>query len=138
MNQIFNLVSAAPSDIEPSDLVDSMVGLSRESPPISSLVDSGGRFRSLIFGQNQSSVCNLVGQSTGLRSNVITSLMRIAAPLLLTTLGRWVREDRMSPSGLKNLFIHEGEDVRNLLPAGFSSLLKSEPLAPVTGRGSRR
>jgi hypothetical protein len=132
MNQVFNLISAAPSNVDASDLANSALGLSRASPTVSSLVDSGGYFRSLIFGRNQSSVCNLVGQFTGLRSSVITSLMRIAAPLLLTTLSRLVREGVISPSGLKDLFTYEGEDVRSLLPAGFSDLLKGEPLQPQT------
>ena len=78
----------------------------------------------MVFGQSQSSVIDAVGKSTGLRSNVVTSLMSIAAPLLMTTLGRLVREGHLNASGLKDLVMREFDGVRSLLPSGFSDLMK--------------
>jgi len=127
MSQIFNLVSQAPSNVNVSDLANTVTGPSRGSPATASLLDSGRGFLSLIFGQSQSSVIDAVGKSTGLRSSVVTSLMSMAAPLLMTTLGRLVREGHMNASGLKDLVLREFDGVRSLLPAGFSDLLKGTP-----------
>jgi OmpA-OmpF porin, OOP family len=135
LNQVFNFVSQAPANVNISEFAKTMTDPSRASSTTSTLMDSGKSFLSLIFGQNQSSVADVIGRSTGLRSSVITTLMSVAAPLLMTTLGRLVREGRMNPSGLRDLLVNEGESIRSLLPRGFSDLLKGRsvpPAAPVT------
>jgi OmpA-OmpF porin, OOP family len=62
-----------------------------------------------------------------LRSGLVSSLMSMAAPMMMTALGRLVRDDHMNPTGLSKLLVHEGEGVRDLLPAGVSNLLYSAP-----------
>jgi OOP family OmpA-OmpF porin len=130
MSQIFKLVSQAPSNINVSELTGSVTDPSRASSTTSSLLDSGKKFLSLAFGGNQSSIFDAVGRSTGLRSGVVSSLMSMAAPMMMTALGRLVRDDHMNPTGLSKLLVHEGEGVRDLLPAGVSNLLNAAP-API-------
>jgi outer membrane protein OmpA-like peptidoglycan-associated protein len=138
MNQIFNLVSQAPPNVNVSDLANTVTGPSRGSPATSSLLDAGRGFLSLIFGQNQSAVIDAVGKSTGLRSSVVSSLMSLAAPLLMTTLGRLVRDGHMNASGLKDLVMREYDGVRSLLPAGFSDLLRGTQVpTPASTTGTR-
>jgi outer membrane protein OmpA-like peptidoglycan-associated protein len=127
MSQLFKLVSDAPANVNVSDLTGAITNPSRASATTSSLLDSGKRFLSLAFGGNQSSIFDAVGRSAGLRSGVVSSLMNMAAPLMMTALGRLVRDDRMNPAGLSRLLVHEGEGVRDLLPAGVSSLLNATP-----------
>jgi outer membrane protein OmpA-like peptidoglycan-associated protein len=127
MSQLFKLVSDAPSNVNVSDLTGAVTNPSRASSATSSLLDSGKRFLSLAFGGNQSSIFDAVARSTGLRSGVVSSLMSMAAPLMMTGLGRLVREDRMNPTGLSKLLVQEGEGVRDLLPAGVSTLLNAAP-----------
>jgi hypothetical protein len=117
-SQLFNLVSQAPSNVNVSDLTGAVADPSRASYGTSSLLDSGKKFLSLVFGGNQSSIVDAVGRTTGLRSGVVSSLMSMAAPLMMTALGRLVRNDHMNPAGLSKLLVHEGEGVRDLLPAG--------------------
>ena len=127
MSQLFKLVSDAPSNVSVSDLTGAITNPSRASSATSSLLDSGKRFLSLAFGGNQSSIFDAVGRSTGLRSGGVSSLMSMAAPLLMTALGRLVRDDHMNSTGLSKLLVHEGEGVRDLLPAGVSNLLNASP-----------
>ena len=138
MSQVFKLVSQAPSNVNIPDLVNSVTGSIRGSSATSSLLDSGRDFLSMIFGPNQSSVFDTVGRSTGLRSSVITTLMSMAAPLLMSTLGRVVRETHMNPSGLKDLLISEGEGIRGLLPSGFSESLQGLPALQPTPAADTR
>ena len=130
ISQLFKLVSDAPANVNVSDLTGAITNPSRASSATSSLLDSGKRFLSLAFGGNQSSIFDAVARSTGLRSGVVSSLMSMAAPLMMTALGRLVRDDHMNPTGLSKLLVHEGEGVRDLLPAGVSSLLNTAP-API-------
>jgi OmpA-OmpF porin, OOP family len=127
MNQLFKLVSDAPANVNASDLTGAITNPSRASSATSSLLDSGKKFLSLAFGGNQSSIFDAVGRSTGLRSGAVSSLMSMAAPLMMTGLGRLVRDDRMNPTGLSRLLVHEGEGVHDLLPAGVSNLLNASP-----------
>jgi OOP family OmpA-OmpF porin len=127
MSQLFKLVSDAPASVNVSDLTDAVTNPSRASSATSSLLDSGRKFLSLAFGGNQSSIVDTVARSTGLRSGVVSSLMSMAAPMMMTALGRLVRDDHMNPTGLSKLLVQEGEGVRDLLPAGVSNLLKPVP-----------
>jgi len=137
MSQLFKLVSQVPSNANVSDLTGAVTDPSRASYTTSSLLDSGKKFLSLAFGGNQSSIVDAVGRATGLRPGTASSLMGMAAPLMMTALGRLVRDDHMNPSGLSRLLIQEGEGVRDHLPAGVSTLLNAAPdptptLAPIT------
>jgi OmpA-OmpF porin, OOP family len=127
MSQLFKLVSDAPASVNVSDLTGVITNPSRASSATSSLLDSGKRFLSLAFGGNQSSIFDAVGRSTGLRSGIVSSLMSMAAPMVMSGLGRLVRDDHMNPTGLSRLLVHEGEGVRDLLPAGVSNLLNAAP-----------
>jgi OOP family OmpA-OmpF porin len=137
MSQLFKLVSDAPANLNVSDLTSGITNPSRSSSATSSVLNSGKKFLSLAFGGNQSSIFDGVGRSTGLRSGVVSSLMSLAAPLMMSGLGRLVRDDRMDPTGLSRLLMHEGEGVRDLLPAEVSNLLKATPAPPTVTPSAR-
>ena len=132
MSQLFKLVSNAPSNVNVSDLTSTVADPGRASSATSSLLDSGKKFLSLAFGGNQSSIFDAVGKSTGLRSAVVSSLMSMAAPLMMSALGRLVRDDHMNPAGLGRLLVNEAEGVRDHLPAGVSTLLNAPSVPTVT------
>jgi len=127
MRQLFTLVSNIPSTVDTSQLTSAVTDPGSASFATSSLIDSGKKFLTLAFGGNQSSMFEAVGAATGLRSGVVSNLMGIAAPLMMTSLGRLVRDDHMNATGLSKMLIHEGEAVRDILPARFSSLLHASP-----------
>jgi outer membrane protein OmpA-like peptidoglycan-associated protein len=127
MSQLFKLVSQAPSKVKISDLASAVTDPTKASYATSSLLSSGKNLLFLAFGGNQSSIFDRVARSTGLRSGVVSSLMSMAAPMMMTALGRLVREDHMNPTGLSRLLVHEGEGVKDLLPAGVSNLLNAAP-----------
>ena len=138
MSQLFKLVSDAPANVNVSDLTGAIANPSGASSATSSLLDSGKKFLSLAFDGNQSSIFDTVARSTGLRSGVVSSLMSMAAPLMMSGLGRLVRDDHMNPTGLSRLLVHEGEGVRDLLPAGVSNLLNATTLPTPTVTQSTR
>ena len=138
MSQLFKLVSQAPSNVNASDLTSAITDPGRASSATSSLLDSGKQFLSLAFGGNQASIFDTAARSTGLRSGVVSSLMSMAAPLVMTALGRLVRDDHMNPTGLSRLLVQEGEGVRDLLPAGVSNMLNASPAPAPTVTPSTR
>jgi len=137
MSQLFKLVSQAPPNVNAFELMGALADPSRASSATSSLLDSGKKMLSLAFGDNQSSIVDAVGISSGLRPGVVSSLISMAAPVLMAALGRLVRDDRMSPAGLSRVLVNEAEGVRDLLPAGVSNLINA-PASPATVTPSTR
>jgi outer membrane protein OmpA-like peptidoglycan-associated protein len=123
MNRLFQLVSQAPSNVNASDMTSAALDPGRAPSGMSSLLDSGKNFLAHIFGSNQSPIYDAVASSTGLGSNIISTLMSIGAPLMMSALGRLVRDDRMDPAGLGRVLTHEAEDVRGMLPPRVSALV---------------
>src|SRR3984885_5354241 len=123
LSQIFSLVtnpansSTALSSItsNPASLLSSLT-----SSPLGSL---GSQFLSSIFGSNMSSVTNAIGQSTGLASGKVGSLLSMAAPLVLGVLGQHVRQNGLSAGDLGNTLKAEASSFQRFLPAGLGSLL---------------
>jgi outer membrane protein OmpA-like peptidoglycan-associated protein len=127
MSGLFKLVSQAPSNINVSDLMGAVTDPSRASSSTSSLLSSGQKLLSLAFGGHQSSIIDAIGGSSGLRPGIVTGLMSMAAPMMMSALGRLVRNDRMNPAGLGSLLASESEGVRDLLPAGISNMINATP-----------
>lgn len=121
-NQFFKFISNVPSKANASELVSAAIDPSRASFLTTSLMDSGKSFLSLAFGGNQSSIFDTLARSTGLRPGIVSSLMGIVAPLMMTSLGRVVRDDRLNPEELSRLLSHEAEGARELMPSGVSDL----------------
>jgi OOP family OmpA-OmpF porin len=127
MNELFKLVSQAPSNVSGSDLMGAVTDPSGASYATSSLLSSGQKLLSLAFGGRQSSIIDAIGASSGLRPGIVTGLMSMAAPMMISALGRLVRNDRMNPAGLGRFLISESEGVRDLMPAGVSNLINAAP-----------
>jgi OOP family OmpA-OmpF porin len=132
MSQLITLVSQAPTNINVSDVAGAVTDPTHASSNTLSLLDSGKRLLSLAFGGNQASILDAVGKSAGLRSSVVSTLMGMAAPLMMTALQRVVREDHMTPTTLGTLLKHESEGIKELLPAGVSNLLAAAPVPAAT------
>ena len=127
MNGLFTLVSQAPSNVGASDVIGAVADPIRASSATSSLLRSGQKLLSLAFGGHQSSIIDAIGGFSGLRPGIVTGLMSMAAPMMISALGRLVRNDRMDPSGLGSLLVSESEGVRDLLPPGVSNLINGAP-----------
>ncbi len=134
MGQMHNLFSQAPPDLNVSNLAVAATNPGMASGATASLLDSGKRLLSGVFGGNQSFVTEAVARSSGLRSASTSILMSMAAPLLMTSVGRWIRENKATPGQVGKLFADESAGVRNLVPAGVSDLFEGRTVAPDTSR----
>jgi outer membrane protein OmpA-like peptidoglycan-associated protein len=121
-SELFKLVSMVPSKLSASDVVSAAVDPTHASFATRSLMDSGRKLLSFAFGGNQSSVFDAVARSTGLSSGAVQSLMGIAAPLMLTALGRQVREGNLNATELGKALSYQADDTPDLLPPGVSRL----------------
>jgi OmpA-OmpF porin, OOP family len=121
MSQIFGLITnPAVASGGFSGLTSNLgSGAAAGSSP---LMDLGGRFLSTIFGSRLGTVSDAIGQYSGLGASKASSLLTMAAPLVLGALGKFVHENNVSASGLANDLKSEGPRLQGFLPANFRSL----------------
>ncbi len=110
----------------------------------SALSGIGSQFLGLLFGSQQSGVMDMIGRAAGLKSSSTSSLMGMAAPLVMAFLGSKVKSEGLGAAGLGKLLAGEMSSLQGLLPSGMSSLLSSAmpsvssmaaPPAPAPSRG---
>jgi outer membrane protein OmpA-like peptidoglycan-associated protein len=69
----------------------------------------GGRLLSSLFGGNTGGVANALSSYAGVKSSTASTLMNLAAPLVLAVLGKRVRSDGLNASSLASL-LHSQKD----------------------------
>jgi outer membrane protein OmpA-like peptidoglycan-associated protein len=127
MQRIFDFVSGAPSDVNVSSLTNAALGSGGAAGGMAPVMDAGRRFLSMIFGDRRNSVNEAVGRASGLGSGVVRQIMALAAPLLLSVLGRRVQERGLTENSLRSDLLGEAAGIRHLLPPGFDNLFAETP-----------
>jgi outer membrane protein OmpA-like peptidoglycan-associated protein len=102
------------------------------SSPGSTLVNIGKRMLSGIFGSNEAVVANAVGKDTGIGASTATTLLSLAAPLVMRFLSRRVRDEGLSMRSLGTMLQKEGGTIRNALPPGLSDLFWQPEVSAAT------
>jgi len=91
--------------------------------PNSPLITTGKSMLSTLFGSSEGAVSQALGAGTGLPSGAASSLLAMAAPVVMGFLGKRVRDQGLSMGGLGNLLQREIPAIREVLPAGVTDLL---------------
>ena len=127
------------------DLVPSGTGASWSNlasaiaDPNAPLMSSGKRILSTLFGDSEGMLTRALGAGTGLQPGVTSSLMAMAAPMVMGFLGKRVRDDQTSMRGLGSLLQREIPAIRGAVPAGVAELLwpherETIPASPVVAQ----
>ena len=148
MRQIFDLLMDRGVDLSaarnPGEIVGTSAGTSVGTGGLarSPLINLGSRFLSTIFGPQTGAAASAVASSAGLQPSSGSTLLGMAAPLVMSVLGDRVRRDGLNATGLASLLSSERSSILKEAPAGVTSLLGlgSAPLAGLqdTYRGSVR
>jgi OmpA-OmpF porin, OOP family len=120
LSQIMNLASTANSQNVLGNL--SSLASGGASGGIGDLV---GKFLPMVFGSQQGPVAGAIAQQSGLGASSVTSLLKMAAPLVLGFLGRAQSSGSLSPSSLGSALKAEVPSLQGFLPAGLMSSLTS-------------
>jgi outer membrane protein OmpA-like peptidoglycan-associated protein len=76
-----------------------------------------------LFGQNEGAVANAVARESGVGAGTATTMLALAAPIVLRFIGRRVIAEGLSMRALGALLQKESGAIRSALPAGLSDLL---------------
>src|SRR5262245_4962778 len=144
MRQIIDLLTDRGVDLSTARNPGELVGTSGGTGGLarSPLIDLGSRFLSTILGPQTGAAASAVASSAGLQPASGSTLLGMAAPLVMSVLGDRVRRDGLNATGLASLLSSERSSIMKEAPAGLTSLLGlgSAPLAGLqdTYRGSVR
>ncbi len=123
MRSIFATVTNSANDGRVLDNPAALVGA-----PDGALSSLGGQFLSSIFGDRATALNGVLSKASGLGGNSMASVMHLAAPLVLSVLGRRVREGGLNAGSLGRLFESERDGIMRSAPPGVANALgMSEP-----------
>jgi OmpA-OmpF porin, OOP family len=117
LKKVLDLAPSGPGGVTWSTLSSSV------SDPNSPLMASGRNILSTLFGGSGGPVTRALGAGTGLQTGAVSSLMAMAAPMVMSFLGRKAQDEKLSMGGLGNLLQRELPAIRAALPAGVTDLL---------------
>lgn len=123
LTQILGLITSSGSS---ADLLGGLASLAGGSanPGVAEL---GSKFLSMVLGGNQSSVTDAVGRAAGLKSGSASSILSMAAPLVMGLLGQKISSGGLNAAYLGKMLTSEAPSLAGLLPGGVGSLLGGLP-----------
>ncbi|WP_295798946.1 OmpA family protein [uncultured Microbulbifer sp.] len=101
---------------------------------MTSLQQSGGSLLDGILGGNRDGVINTVAAALGLNGAKGGSLLRIAAPVIMSLVGKLVKSKGLNMEGLAALLLGQKAHIRDKLPAGLLKDLGAENLDELAER----
>ena len=119
MRPLFDLISSPAND--GSVIRDPRLAVT--ATPQSPLGAASNKLLSGVFGGQMSSIGDWISRFAGFRSGSGSTLLSMAAPLVLGLLGNRVRTGGLNPAGLGNLLLAEKDSIMRALPAGLGSIL---------------
>jgi len=113
-----DLAALATSTSVDPDPLRGISGLMSSTSTVDTTSPTGG-WLSRLFGQNLSGVTDAVARYASIRGSSAASIISLSAPLVLGFVGRLIRSDGLSVSGLADRFRDERPQLAAAVPAGL-------------------
>jgi len=92
---------------------------------VSKLMNSGSGVLNLLLGNNAGGMIEKIAGFAGLKGSAASSLVKMAAPFLMSTLGKYIKEKALDAVGLGKFLGTQKSFVKNAMPGGLLSSLGS-------------
>jgi OOP family OmpA-OmpF porin len=116
LGRIIDTVSSKSGDISWSHIAAEV------GHPSSSLMTAGKRVVAGLFGGREQAVTSGISRESALSPGAASTLLAMAAPMVMSFLSKQIREGGMTMSSLGGLLQREIPAIRNTLPSGLSEL----------------
>ncbi|MEN9549043.1 MAG: hypothetical protein RIR12_1634 [Bacteroidota bacterium] len=113
-NEIFNTASQANS----SGLFNQLSGLLGNAE----LLNKGGDLLKGFFGDKANGIISTIASFAGVKNSTASSLMSMAAPAAMSTIGKHVADNNLNAGGLMEVLNSQKGTILSALPAGLSSI----------------
>lgn len=106
-----------------NSVADNVRSLFSGGAATSSMFSAGPQLLGTIFGGRGGAVADALGQFGGVGSGSSTKLSSLAAPLVLSVLGKRAAAQNLNASGLTNSLLGESSEIAAAVPPGVSKIL---------------
>ena len=96
--------------------------------------DTGGGLPGSLFGDKIAGISNLISSFSGIKGSSVSSLLAMAAPLVMGVVGRQVASQGLGATGLQSLLMSQKDSIAAALPAGIGSMLGLGSLPDMGGQ----
>jgi outer membrane protein OmpA-like peptidoglycan-associated protein len=119
---IMDLLSKSDDGI--LDNVSDIFSGGSNSGGISNLLSGGSGALGLLFGNNKlGSLVDLITSSSGMKKSSSSTLLKLAAPFIMSVVGKKVKSMGLDALGLTKLLGSQKEHIASALPSGFGDAL---------------
>jgi OmpA-OmpF porin, OOP family len=106
-----------------SDLVTGLASRLAGGGGTSALLKSGEGLISGLFGGNKDKIAEVIANESGVQRGSASTIMSLAAPIVMSVIGRQISARGLSPAGLSSMLLGERTSLLAALPAGLGGLL---------------
>ena len=117
-NSVLNVLKSGSFD---GSMLNNISGLLGGGDATNTLLNSGSSLLNTFLGEKTASVINIISNLSGLKNGSTSSLLKLAAPLLMSVIGK--NSSGLSASGLASMLMGQSSFVKDALPAGIGNLL---------------
>ncbi len=118
--EIMDMLKGGNFDGSMLDNIGSVFG---DASSANQLMNSGGGILQSLLGDKLSGITDIISRVSGLKTGNSSSLLKMAAPMLMSLVGKKVLGGNMGVSGLMDLLKGQREHVEKAAPAGLGALL---------------
>jgi outer membrane protein OmpA-like peptidoglycan-associated protein len=116
---LHDIVRSPANDGNVLNDVAGLLGAGGSSSPMMGL---GGKLLNLLFGGNTTNLANALAGFAGVKSSTGSTMLNLAAPLVLAALGRRARSDNLNASSLASLLLGQKDSIAAALPGPLANL----------------
>lgn len=110
-------------------ILENMGDLFGSSKNVTNLMNGGSGILSAVLGDNIGGIIETISKVGGLKTGSSSSLMKMAAPFLMSMVGRYVKNKALDAVGLGKFLGTQKQSALGGLPSGIGSLLGLSGLA---------
>ncbi len=118
-----NLMNMIKSGGHDGSAMDNLAGLLGGGKATDSFLSGGSSLITSLLGNNAGTIANLIGSASGMKGGSVSSMLSMAAPLIMGMIGKHTASTGMGASALSSLLASQAPAINAALPANMANAL---------------
>jgi OmpA-OmpF porin, OOP family len=118
-----NLLNLIKNGGHDGSAMDNIAGLLGGGKATDSFLSGGSSLITTLLGNNAGTIANIIGGLSGMKGGSVSSMLSMAAPLIMGMIGKQTNASGMGASALSSLLSSQASTVNAALPAQLSNVL---------------
>jgi OmpA-OmpF porin, OOP family len=118
-----NLLNMIKDGGHDGSAMDNIAGLLGGGKATDGFLSGGSSLITSLLGNNAGTIANLIGGASGMKGGSVTSMLSMAAPLIMGMIGKHTSASGLGASALSSLLSSQAPAIQAALPANLSNAL---------------